>query len=151
MAQVPDRGEPGSSGELDFSYLFQLLEDEGYQGFVGCEYRPQGEAPGSLGKGSLEGRMLDGGAVLSLCVEMALSLFHCRRHGGGSELATLILGQTGPPTEWPVGFDRHLHAALGQQVRFPRGSSELKTHWAFSCVYYRGRGHTVSNASMSLS
>lgn len=61
MAQVPDRGEPGSSGELDFSYLFQLLEDEGYQGFVGCEYRPQGEAPGSLGKGSLEGRMLDGG------------------------------------------------------------------------------------------
>lgn len=43
VAQVPDRGEPGSSGELDFSYLFQLLEDEGYQGFVGCEYRPQGD------------------------------------------------------------------------------------------------------------
>ncbi|XP_052574059.1 putative hydroxypyruvate isomerase [Peromyscus californicus insignis] len=42
VAQVPDRGEPGSSGELDFSYLFQLLEDEGYQGFVGCEYRPRG-------------------------------------------------------------------------------------------------------------
>lgn len=43
VAQVPDRGEPGSSGELDFTYLFQLLEDEGYQGFVGCEYRPRGE------------------------------------------------------------------------------------------------------------
>ncbi|XP_013210248.1 putative hydroxypyruvate isomerase isoform X1 [Microtus ochrogaster] len=43
VAQVPDRGEPGSSGELDFAYLFQLLEDEGYQGFVGCEYRPQGD------------------------------------------------------------------------------------------------------------
>uniref|UniRef100_A0A8C2MNB5 Putative hydroxypyruvate isomerase n=1 Tax=Cricetulus griseus TaxID=10029 RepID=A0A8C2MNB5_CRIGR len=43
VAQVPDRGEPGSSGELDFSYLFQLLEDEGYQGFVGCEYRPRGD------------------------------------------------------------------------------------------------------------
>ncbi|CAO2588705.1 Putative hydroxypyruvate isomerase [Lemmus lemmus] len=43
VAQVPGRGEPGSSGELDFSYLFQLLEDEGYQGFVGCEYRPQGD------------------------------------------------------------------------------------------------------------
>lgn len=43
MAQVPDRGEPGSSGELDFTYLFQLLEDEGYQGFVGCEYRPRGD------------------------------------------------------------------------------------------------------------
>lgn len=43
VAQVPDRGEPGSSGELDFTYLFQLLEDEGYQGFVGCEYRPRGD------------------------------------------------------------------------------------------------------------
>lgn len=43
VAQVPDRGEPSSSGELDFTYLFQLLEDEGYQGFVGCEYRPRGD------------------------------------------------------------------------------------------------------------
>ncbi|XP_052033128.1 putative hydroxypyruvate isomerase [Apodemus sylvaticus] len=43
VAQVPDRGEPGSSGELDFTYLFQLLEDECYQGFVGCEYRPRGD------------------------------------------------------------------------------------------------------------
>ncbi|EDL90183.1 rCG50422, isoform CRA_b [Rattus norvegicus] len=29
--------------KLDFTYLFQLLEDEGYQGFVGCEYRPRGD------------------------------------------------------------------------------------------------------------
>ncbi|XP_004871927.1 putative hydroxypyruvate isomerase isoform X2 [Heterocephalus glaber] len=43
IAQVPGRGEPGSPGELCFPYLFQLLEDEGYQGFVGCEYRPQGD------------------------------------------------------------------------------------------------------------
>lgn len=43
MAQVPGRGEPGSPGELNFPYLFQLLEDEGYKGFVGCEYQPQGE------------------------------------------------------------------------------------------------------------
>ncbi|GAB1288820.1 Putative hydroxypyruvate isomerase [Apodemus speciosus] len=43
VAQVPDRGEPGSPGELDFTYLLQLLEDEGYQGFVGCEYRPRGD------------------------------------------------------------------------------------------------------------
>lgn len=54
VAQVPDRGEPGSSGELDFTYLFQLLEDEGYQGFVGCEYQPRGE-------GTLEGQILDSG------------------------------------------------------------------------------------------
>lgn len=46
VAQVPGRGEPGSSGELDFPCLFQLLEDEGYEGFVGCEYQPQGEGVG---------------------------------------------------------------------------------------------------------
>ncbi|XP_073936497.1 putative hydroxypyruvate isomerase isoform X7 [Castor canadensis] len=48
VAQVPGRGEPGSSGELDFSYLFQLLEDEGYEGFVGCEYKPQGDTIAGL-------------------------------------------------------------------------------------------------------
>ncbi|XP_036858249.2 putative hydroxypyruvate isomerase isoform X1 [Manis javanica] len=42
VAQVPGRGEPSSPGELNFPYLFQLLEDEGYKGFVGCEYQPQG-------------------------------------------------------------------------------------------------------------
>ena len=44
VAQVPGRGDPGSPGELNFPYLFQLLEDEGYKGFVGCEYQPQGES-----------------------------------------------------------------------------------------------------------
>ncbi|KAM9243374.1 putative hydroxypyruvate isomerase isoform 3-T3 [Dugong dugon] len=44
VAQVPGRGEPDSPGELNFPYLFQLLEDEGYKGFVGCEYRPQDAA-----------------------------------------------------------------------------------------------------------
>lgn len=41
VAQVPGRGEPDSPGELNFPYLFQLLEDEGYEDFVGCEYQPQ--------------------------------------------------------------------------------------------------------------
>ncbi|KAG8507620.1 putative hydroxypyruvate isomerase [Galemys pyrenaicus] len=43
VAQVPGRGEPDSPGELNFPYLFQLLEDGGYKGFVGCEYQPQGD------------------------------------------------------------------------------------------------------------
>lgn len=73
MAQVPGRGEPSSPGELNFPYLFQLLEDEGYKGFVGCEYQPQGEgwaeAPGlPLGKGALEGR----GLFFSSWVEMPM-------------------------------------------------------------------------------
>ncbi|XP_068822439.1 putative hydroxypyruvate isomerase isoform X1 [Capricornis sumatraensis] len=48
VAQVPGRGEPDSPGELNFSYLFQLLEDEGYTGFVGCEYQPQGDTAEGL-------------------------------------------------------------------------------------------------------
>ena len=61
VAQVPGRGEPNSPGELNFPYLFQLLEDEGYKGFVGCEYQPRGEGglssrPGP-GEGDLEGQV----------------------------------------------------------------------------------------------
>lgn len=48
VAQVPGRGEPNSPGELNFPYLFQLLEDEGYEGFVGCEYQPQGDTAEGL-------------------------------------------------------------------------------------------------------
>ncbi|XP_045332925.1 putative hydroxypyruvate isomerase isoform X1 [Leopardus geoffroyi] len=48
VAQVPGRGEPDSPGELNFPYLFQLLEDEGYKGFVGCEYQPQGDTAEGL-------------------------------------------------------------------------------------------------------
>lgn len=43
IAQVPARHEPDSPGELDFSYLFQLLESMGYSGYIGCEYAPRGE------------------------------------------------------------------------------------------------------------
>ncbi|XP_054836713.1 putative hydroxypyruvate isomerase [Eublepharis macularius] len=43
VAQVPARHEPDSPGELDFSYLFQLLESMGYSGYIGCEYAPRGD------------------------------------------------------------------------------------------------------------
>jgi 2-dehydrotetronate isomerase len=38
-AAVPHRGEPGS-GELDDARIFTELDALGYEGFVGCEYRP---------------------------------------------------------------------------------------------------------------
>lgn len=38
IASVPSRHEPGE--ELDFTYLFGELDRLGYDGFVGCEYRP---------------------------------------------------------------------------------------------------------------
>jgi hydroxypyruvate isomerase len=39
IAAVPGRNEPGS-GELDDFRILKALDDLGYQGFVGCEYRP---------------------------------------------------------------------------------------------------------------
>lgn len=43
VAQVPDRNEPDSAGELDYSFLFSTLERLGYQGYIGCEYKPLGQ------------------------------------------------------------------------------------------------------------
>ena len=42
IAQPPDRGEP-DSGEIDYAYLFKLIDDAGFQGWIGCEYRPRGD------------------------------------------------------------------------------------------------------------
>jgi 2-dehydrotetronate isomerase len=39
IASVPGRHEPGT-GELDDVRILRHLDDIGYDGFVGCEYRP---------------------------------------------------------------------------------------------------------------
>lgn len=39
IAGVPDRHEP-DTGELNYAYLFKLLDELNYDGWVGCEYRP---------------------------------------------------------------------------------------------------------------
>ncbi|KAH3867284.1 putative hydroxypyruvate isomerase [Dreissena polymorpha] len=41
IAQVPDRGEPDLNGEVNYKYIFRLLEDIGYEGFIGLEYKPR--------------------------------------------------------------------------------------------------------------
>ncbi|XP_075688778.1 putative hydroxypyruvate isomerase [Rhinoderma darwinii] len=43
VAQVPHRNEPDSPGELNFLYLYDLLQGLGYQGYIGCEYKPRGD------------------------------------------------------------------------------------------------------------
>lgn len=48
IAGVPDRHEP-DEGELDHEYLFALLDEIGYRGWVGCEYRPRGATSAGLG------------------------------------------------------------------------------------------------------
>ena len=40
IAGVPERHEP-DSGELNYPYLFALLDELGYGGWIGCEYRPR--------------------------------------------------------------------------------------------------------------
>ncbi len=44
IADVPGRGEPGS-GEINYRFLLDYLDQRGYQGYVGLEYRPSGGSP----------------------------------------------------------------------------------------------------------
>ncbi len=46
IAGVPERHEP-DTGEVNYPYLFRLLDELGYDGWLGCEYRPaQGTVEG---------------------------------------------------------------------------------------------------------
>lgn len=48
IAGVPHRHEP-DLGEVNYPFLFSLLDELGYQGWVGCEYRPRGPTSAGLG------------------------------------------------------------------------------------------------------
>lgn len=48
IAGVPARHEP-DEGELNYPYLFRLMDELGYEGWVGCEYRPRGKTEDGLG------------------------------------------------------------------------------------------------------
>ncbi|HHQ6599421.1 HPr family phosphocarrier protein [Serratia fonticola] len=48
IASVPDRNEP-DDGELNYPWLFAQLDKVGYQGWIGCEYKPRGETTAGLG------------------------------------------------------------------------------------------------------
>ncbi|MNC16591.1 Hydroxypyruvate isomerase [compost metagenome] len=40
LADNPGRGEPGT-GEINYDYLFSLINKLEYDGWVGCEYKPK--------------------------------------------------------------------------------------------------------------
>ena len=40
IAGVPERFEP-NIGEINYPYLFSLIKSLGYEGYIGCEYRPK--------------------------------------------------------------------------------------------------------------
>ena len=46
-ADNPGRHEPGT-GEINYRYLFALLDELGYDGWVGCEYHPRGDTIAGL-------------------------------------------------------------------------------------------------------
>jgi hydroxypyruvate isomerase len=47
LADTPGRHEPGS-GEINYPYLFGLLDELAYQGWIGCEYLPSSSSADSL-------------------------------------------------------------------------------------------------------
>ena len=48
IAGVPDRHEP-DHGEVNFAYALSVLDEIGYDGWVGCEYRPAAATSTGLG------------------------------------------------------------------------------------------------------
>jgi 2-dehydrotetronate isomerase len=48
VAGVPERHEP-DSGELNYPWLFSLIDELGYTGWIGCEYWPRAKASDGLG------------------------------------------------------------------------------------------------------
>jgi hydroxypyruvate isomerase len=48
IAGNPGRHEP-DVGEINYPFLFDLFDELGYLGWIGCEYRPKGETRAGLG------------------------------------------------------------------------------------------------------
>ena len=48
LADNPGRNEPGT-GEINYAYLFKFLDRIGYQGWIGCEYKPATTTEAGLG------------------------------------------------------------------------------------------------------
>ncbi|MGG4773489.1 hydroxypyruvate isomerase [Paenalcaligenes sp. Me52] len=48
LADNPGRNEPGT-GEINYPWLFRYLDQIGYDGWVGCEYKPAGVTTDGLG------------------------------------------------------------------------------------------------------
>ncbi|MFC0339124.1 hydroxypyruvate isomerase [Kushneria avicenniae] len=48
IAGVPERHEP-DTGEINYCWLFEQLDRAGFEGWLGCEYKPRGETTAGLG------------------------------------------------------------------------------------------------------
>ena len=50
LADTPGRHEPGT-GEINYRYLFDLIDTLSYSGHIGCEYKPRDPRPGGTDAG----------------------------------------------------------------------------------------------------
>jgi len=48
LADNPGRNEPGT-GEINYAYIFAMLDRIGYAGWIGCEYKPTATTEAGLG------------------------------------------------------------------------------------------------------
>lgn len=48
LAGAPDRNEP-DRGELNYSYIYKVVDELGYPGYIGCEYSPADGTEAGLG------------------------------------------------------------------------------------------------------
>jgi len=48
LADTPGRHEPGT-GEINYGFLFKHIDKVGYEGWIGCEYRPAATTEAGLG------------------------------------------------------------------------------------------------------
>ncbi len=48
LADNPGRNEPGT-GEINYAWLFKYIDGTGYDGWIGCEYKPAGVTKDGLG------------------------------------------------------------------------------------------------------
>ena len=48
LADNPGRNEPGT-GEINYAYIFAMLDRIGYAGWIGCEYKPAATTEAGLG------------------------------------------------------------------------------------------------------
>ena len=54
LADNPGRNEPGT-GEINYRFLFAFVDAIGYDGWIGCEYKPKGNTIEGLGWRSVHG------------------------------------------------------------------------------------------------
>jgi hydroxypyruvate isomerase len=48
IADTPGRNEPGT-GEVNWDFVLRRIDEMGYRGWIGCEYRPKGTTEAGLG------------------------------------------------------------------------------------------------------